>query len=52
MNGKPTVVLIHGAFADASGWNGVIRRLQDAGYTAYAPGKPAARCGFRRRLRP
>jgi hypothetical protein len=25
---KPTIVLVHGAFADASGWNGVIERLQ------------------------
>lgn len=28
---SPTVVLVHGAFADASGWNGVIRRLVAAG---------------------
>src|SRR3712207_2430201 len=26
----PTVVLVHGAFADSSGWDGVIRRLQAA----------------------
>jgi hypothetical protein len=26
--GSPTVVLVHGAFADASSWNGVIERLQ------------------------
>jgi pimeloyl-ACP methyl ester carboxylesterase len=26
-----TVVLVHGAFADSSGWNGVIERLQAAG---------------------
>lgn len=25
----PTVVLVHGAFADASGFGGVIRELQD-----------------------
>jgi pimeloyl-ACP methyl ester carboxylesterase len=25
---KPTIVLVHGAFADASGWDGVIERLQ------------------------
>jgi hypothetical protein len=24
---KPTIVLVHGAFADASSWNGVIERL-------------------------
>jgi pimeloyl-ACP methyl ester carboxylesterase len=27
-NGKVTVALVHGAFADNSGWNGVIERLQ------------------------
>jgi hypothetical protein len=27
----PTVVLVHGAFADGSSWNGVIERLQDRG---------------------
>jgi len=26
-----TAVLVHGAFADASSWNGVIERLQAAG---------------------
>ncbi|MFI7209911.1 alpha/beta hydrolase [Micromonospora maritima] len=29
-NGSPTVVLVHGAFADSSGWNGVVERLQAA----------------------
>jgi hypothetical protein len=28
MSGSPTVVLVHGAFADASSLNGVIERLQ------------------------
>lgn len=37
---KPTVVLIHGAFADASGWNDVIANLQRRGYTVYAPANP------------
>ena len=37
---KPTVVLVHGAFADASGWNGVTERLQDRGYTVLAPPNP------------
>jgi pimeloyl-ACP methyl ester carboxylesterase len=35
-----TVVLIHGAFADASGWSGVIERLQGAGLVAIAPPNP------------
>jgi pimeloyl-ACP methyl ester carboxylesterase len=29
---KPTIVLVHGAFADASGWAGVIGELRVAGY--------------------
>ncbi|WP_079138219.1 alpha/beta fold hydrolase [Actinacidiphila rubida] len=30
---KPTVVLVHGAWADGSSWAGVTARLQDEGYT-------------------
>jgi pimeloyl-ACP methyl ester carboxylesterase len=30
------VVLVHGAFADSSSWNGVIKRLHDRGYTVIA----------------
>ncbi|AYV32122.1 Pyrethroid hydrolase [Streptomyces sp. ADI95-16] len=37
---KPTIVLEHGAFADASGWNDVIHTLQRRGYTVYAPANP------------
>ncbi|WP_431961393.1 alpha/beta fold hydrolase [Actinacidiphila sp. bgisy160] len=37
---KPTVVLIHGAFADASSWNGVIERLERRGYPVIAPANP------------
>jgi pimeloyl-ACP methyl ester carboxylesterase len=36
----PTIVLVHGAFADASSWNGVIPRLQAAGYTVIAAANP------------
>jgi pimeloyl-ACP methyl ester carboxylesterase len=32
-----TVALVHGAFADASSWNGVIERLQAAGIQVTAP---------------
>jgi len=32
----PNIVLIHGAWADASSWSGVIRRLQKAGYQVTA----------------
>ncbi|WP_436535263.1 alpha/beta hydrolase [Actinoplanes sp. HUAS TT8] len=37
---KPTVVLVHGAFADSSGWNDVVRRLQDDGYPVVAVANP------------
>jgi pimeloyl-ACP methyl ester carboxylesterase len=37
---KPTVVLVHGAFADASGWNDVTNRLQRDGYDVIAPANP------------
>ena len=37
---KPTIVLVHGAFADASSWNGVVQRLQQQGYTVIAPANP------------
>jgi pimeloyl-ACP methyl ester carboxylesterase len=37
---KPTVVLIHGGFADASNWNGVIERLEAQGYPVMAPANP------------
>ena len=30
---KPTVVLVHGAWADSSSWAGVVKRLQHDGYT-------------------
>jgi len=38
--GSPTVVLVHGAFADASSWNGVIERLQERGVQVKAPANP------------
>jgi len=37
---KPTIVLEHGAWADASSWSGVIGRLQDRGFTVLAPPNP------------
>jgi pimeloyl-ACP methyl ester carboxylesterase len=37
---RPTIVLEHGAWADASSWDAVIRRLQRAGYTVDAPPNP------------
>jgi pimeloyl-ACP methyl ester carboxylesterase len=35
-----TVVLVHGAFADASSWTGVIERLQARGVQVTAPANP------------
>lgn len=37
---KPTIVLVHGAFADGSSWNRVIERLQHQGYSVIAPAVP------------
>ncbi|PKR87431.1 alpha/beta hydrolase [Pleomorphomonas diazotrophica] len=37
---KPTIVLVHGAFADSSSWNGVIAALQSKGYPVVAAANP------------
>src|SRR5918994_1337604 len=37
---RPTVVLVHGAFADGSSWNDVIERLQAEGIKVTAPANP------------
>jgi pimeloyl-ACP methyl ester carboxylesterase len=37
---KPTVVLVHGAFADASSWDAVVAGLQQRGYPVIAPPNP------------
>jgi pimeloyl-ACP methyl ester carboxylesterase len=37
---QPTVVLVHGAFADGSSWNDVIERLQAEGIQVTAPAIP------------
>ena len=37
---KPTVVLVHGAFADSSSWNGVIEQLTRDGYPVIAAANP------------
>jgi pimeloyl-ACP methyl ester carboxylesterase len=34
---RPTIVLVHGDFADGSSWPSVIERLQDKGFTVVAP---------------
>lgn len=37
---KPTIVLVHGAFAGSSSWNGVIKVLEKDGYTVVAAANP------------
>ncbi len=37
---KPTIVLVHGAFADASGWSAEIQYLTNLGYPVMAPANP------------
>jgi pimeloyl-ACP methyl ester carboxylesterase len=37
---KPTIVLVHGAWANTASWAGVITRLEAEGYTVYAPPNP------------
>jgi pimeloyl-ACP methyl ester carboxylesterase len=34
---KPTIVLVHGAWADSSSWNAVATELQSQGFTVYSP---------------
>jgi pimeloyl-ACP methyl ester carboxylesterase len=36
----PTIVLVHGDWADGSSWSGVIGRLQHQGFTVVAPPNP------------
>jgi pimeloyl-ACP methyl ester carboxylesterase len=38
--GRPTVVLVNGAWANSAAWSGVIERLQTEGYTVDAPPNP------------
>ena len=40
MNGRPNIVLVHGAWADGSCWSGVIERLQEEGFQVRAPQFP------------
>jgi pimeloyl-ACP methyl ester carboxylesterase len=37
---RPTIVLVHGAWADSSSWAGVVRRLQHRGYSVDVPPDP------------
>lgn len=40
MNTLPTIVLVHGAFAESASWNDVVQSLQNAGYTVIAAPNP------------
>jgi pimeloyl-ACP methyl ester carboxylesterase len=40
MNTLPTIVLVHGAFAESSSWNDVVQSLQNAGYIVIAAPNP------------
>jgi pimeloyl-ACP methyl ester carboxylesterase len=40
MNGRPNIVLVHGAWADGSCWAGVIEQLQAEGFQVRAPQFP------------
>ena len=37
---KPTIVLVHGAFAGSSSWNGVVAELSEQGYPVIAAANP------------
>ncbi len=37
---RPTIVLVHGAFADATGWTQEVTLLRKAGYPVIAPANP------------
>jgi pimeloyl-ACP methyl ester carboxylesterase len=37
---KPTVVLVHGAFADSTSWDGVVKALTSDGYTVISAANP------------
>jgi pimeloyl-ACP methyl ester carboxylesterase len=37
---KPTIVLVHGGWADSSGWNAEVSALQKKGYPVIAPANP------------
>ncbi len=37
---RPSIVLLHGAWADSSSWDAVVARLQRDGYTVYVQPSP------------
>ena len=49
MNGRPNIVLVHGAWADGSCWSGVIERLQADGFQVTSAAVPVDIARRRRR---
>ena len=43
---EPTIVLVHGAWADATGFDREIRALQDRGFRMAAAQRPWTAAGF------
>jgi pimeloyl-ACP methyl ester carboxylesterase len=43
---RPNIVLVHGAWANGSSWNGVRARLQADGFTVYVPPNPLRGLAF------
>jgi pimeloyl-ACP methyl ester carboxylesterase len=43
---KPTVVLVHGAFADSSSWSSVVTQLHNDGYPVFSVANPLRRVSF------
>jgi pimeloyl-ACP methyl ester carboxylesterase len=43
---RPSIVLVHGAWADSSSWDAVVTRLQRDGYTVYVPPNPLLGLGY------
>jgi pimeloyl-ACP methyl ester carboxylesterase len=41
---QPTIVLVHGAFAESAGWNRVIDPLLDTGHRVIAAANPLRAC--------
>ncbi len=37
---KPTVVLVHGAFAESNSWDGVVKKLEADGYPVVGAANP------------
>jgi pimeloyl-ACP methyl ester carboxylesterase len=44
-NDKPRIVLVHGAFAESSSWNGVVAELLERGYPMIAAANPLRSVG-------